>query len=217
MVSEVCLVDDEDGILEMVKDYLGDSYKVRIFNSPEDALTAIGSNYRPDLLVTDIKMPNMDGFDLLTSVRGKMPSLPVVMMSGYAEKHHILKAMDFDVYGFVEKPFRPQKLREIIQGGVAHSRRLRGLETLVEKLDVLAKAALDLNKIYASRFLTAEAKPSEVQVSLPADQAQSSRHETDLRLQSDLEFVINRMQTEITELIEANPQLANPSLQLPRT
>jgi len=214
MMSEICLVDDEAGIVEMMRDYLSESFSVRTFTSPEEALLALNGSYRPDLLVTDIKMPEMDGFEFLRHARMKIPGLPVVMMSGYAEKHHVLEAMDQEVFGFVEKPFRPQKLRDLIAQGMEQSRRIRGLETLVEKLNVLSKTSLELNRLYVSRCLAAETRVQQSGVSVLSDQAQVEKQRADGRHQNDLEFLINRMAREIGEILTANPDLALSSIQL---
>jgi CheY-like chemotaxis protein len=211
-MGEICLVDDEIGIVEMVRDYLSESFSVRSFTSPEEAIRAFDTNYRPDVLVTDIKMPRIDGFDLAQYARDRIPGLPVVMMSGYAEKHHILEAMDREVYGFLEKPFLPQRLKELILSGIHHARRLRGLETLVEKFNVLARTSLELNYIYINRFIAAESRAG-ASVSILSDQNQPYQTNSKQVQQGDLEFVANRMLQEINEILAANPDLSQQPIQ----
>jgi CheY-like chemotaxis protein len=63
--EEVCVVDDEAGIGDMCKDYLSDTYQVRVFTSPQMALKEFEGGYKPKLVVTDIKMPDIDGFTMV--------------------------------------------------------------------------------------------------------------------------------------------------------
>ena len=72
----------------------------------------------PDLVITDIKMPKMDGYALLDKLREAYPDLPVVAISGFASADDI-EEYDFD--GFIEKPMQVEEFRQIVEGALSES------------------------------------------------------------------------------------------------
>lgn len=156
MSYEVCIVDDEAGIGDLCRDYLSDSYSVKVFHSPEEALKAFESDYHADIVLTDIKMPGMDGFQMAKRIHNKAPTVPVVMMSGYAEKKHLIEAMDNDAVGFIEKPFSLKKMRATLDTAIRKSRHVQALETLNRKYEVLVGVYRELCVRYVERYAEAE-------------------------------------------------------------
>ncbi len=67
---------------------------------------------QPDLVIADIKMPEMDGFTFLTHLRAQYPDLPVLALSGYVESDEILR-YTFD--GFIAKPLKIDEVRKIVE------------------------------------------------------------------------------------------------------
>lgn len=68
-----------------------------------------------DLLVTDLRMPEMSGMELLTKVRRTMPSLPVVILTGYGDIPTAVRAVKAGAYDFIEKPFSKETLVSAIK------------------------------------------------------------------------------------------------------
>lgn len=64
------------------------------------------------LVITDIRMPNMDGFALLDNLRSQYPQLPVLAVSGYVDDDEV-QARDFD--GFIDKPISLAQLRDLVE------------------------------------------------------------------------------------------------------
>lgn len=71
---------------------------------------------RPDLVITDIRMPNMDGTALLRNIRRALPNLPIIALSGYVDPEDV-EEYDFD--GFVHKPFQLEELRSAVDTAAA--------------------------------------------------------------------------------------------------
>lgn len=113
--KKIWIVDDEKELAETYAEFLADDFTPAVFSSPEGALLAWRqSSTRPDLLISDMKMPGTDGLSFVKEVRGLGLTQPVLMISGYTEKSHILEAQNLDVSVFLEKPFEPEKLRQAI-------------------------------------------------------------------------------------------------------
>ena len=74
---------------------------------------------RPDLLISDVVMPTMDGPTMVRHVRERYPDLPVLFMSGYAEEQ-LRKSIDLDNVAFLPKPFSVQQLWEAARDALAN-------------------------------------------------------------------------------------------------
>ncbi|MCW3797361.1 ATP-binding protein [Sphingomonas sp. BN140010] len=102
----VLLVDDEDLVRESTASMLADlGYEVVEAGSAEQALRMVKDGLRPDLLVSDHLMPGLSGTDLAVRLRGRMPGLPVLIVSGYADVDGLAPA-----FPRLAKPFRQADL-----------------------------------------------------------------------------------------------------------
>src|SRR5437763_9248625 len=114
MASDILIVDDEADIRELVAGILQDEgYETRTARDSETALNAIG-NRRPNLLFLDIWLQGsrLDGLQLLDSVKGEHPDLPVVMISGHGNIETAVSAIKRGAYDFIEKPFKADRSEE---------------------------------------------------------------------------------------------------------
>ncbi len=119
----IFVVDDEADILEYAARFLlGENRKIRTFISPLEALSAIAlEEAEPDLIVTDIMMPEMTGIEFIEKIRETMAYVPVVIMTGHADKEVAMSALELGVVGIVEKPFEPASLQEVVNKALLSS------------------------------------------------------------------------------------------------
>lgn len=116
----VLVVEDDAAIRRLVEAALGRrSLRVLTAASGEEALTlAADPEIQIDLLLTDLVMPGMSGLELAEDLRRRMPDLPVLHMSGYAENPEALAASRAGASGsltqFIEKPFAADVLAETV-------------------------------------------------------------------------------------------------------
>lgn len=107
----VLLVDDDNGVREVTSIMLEDlGLKVLQAANGQEALDIIRANTPIDILLTDFAMPGMNGAELAQAVRDRLPALPVIFVTGYAE----LDAFDLDNAQVLQKPFRERELVERI-------------------------------------------------------------------------------------------------------
>lgn len=117
--KQIWIVDDEKDLADSYAEFLSDEYTPTVFSSPKEALTAWDKeSKKPDLVISDLKMPEIDGLSFIEKARDKGLNDPVLMISGFAEKDDVLKAQNLHVDGFLEKPFEPEKLRKAIQQAI---------------------------------------------------------------------------------------------------
>ena len=110
MLQCVLVVDDEPEFRRIVREVLS-GYAVTEAENGQQALNVLREE-KIDLVITDIRMPEMDGFGLLENVRGQFPSIPVLATSGYVDAQE-LQASGFD--GFIEKPVSLDELQKIVE------------------------------------------------------------------------------------------------------
>lgn len=89
-------------------------YQVESFSSPVFALKEFPS-FEPDLVITDIRMPDLSGFDVLNKVKELSPSTSVVMMTAYGTVESAVEAMKLGAYDYITKPFSSEHLLIIIK------------------------------------------------------------------------------------------------------
>jgi signal transduction histidine kinase len=116
MKMNILVVDDEVPIVESIRmglEYRG--YKVLgAFNAQQALDLLTNGDLRIDLVITDYMMPKMNGLELLIAIRRNHPTLPVMIMTGYAETHMTIEALNNHCDSFIEKPVSPNQLIEKI-------------------------------------------------------------------------------------------------------
>jgi DNA-binding NtrC family response regulator len=123
----IAIVDDEADMRESIAQWLQLSgFEPLRFDGAELALKTLAPDF-PGVVVTDIKMPGMDGMALLRKLQSVDPGLPVILMTGHGDVPMAVEAMRIGAFDFVEKPFEPDRLAELCQR--ASEARNRTLET----------------------------------------------------------------------------------------
>ena len=110
---KVAIVDDEADMRQSISQWLALSgFDTETYPSAEDALKAIGPEF-PGVVVSDIKMPGMDGMAFLKRLMGMDSGLPVILITGHGDVPMAVEAMRVGAYDFLEKPFNPDRMTEL--------------------------------------------------------------------------------------------------------
>ncbi|MCX7978085.1 MAG: response regulator [Bdellovibrionaceae bacterium] len=135
----VALVDDEEGITEILSDFLNETYEVVTFSRPQSFLEWLDDKSHPqlDILVSDFKMPGMNGLEMINFARSKGHDFGALMLSGFLDKDTILKAVSSGVTRIIEKPCTPTKVLFAIEDlalEVDINRVYRNLSGLIDRM-----------------------------------------------------------------------------------
>jgi DNA-binding response OmpR family regulator len=116
MKKKILVVDDEKSICLLLENFLSQDYDVVSFNDGLEGLEWLEENL-PDLIISDIQMTKMDGYEFLTSVRQKgfTKHTPVIMLSGKAESKERIKCYKLGAQDYLTKPFNPEELEELVK------------------------------------------------------------------------------------------------------
>ena len=113
--SKVAIIDDEADMRESVAQWLQLSgFEPVAFEAAEPALKVLGPDFA-GVVISDIRMPGMDGMALLRRLQSIDPGLPVILMTGHGDVPMAVEAMRIGAFDFVEKPFEPDRLAELCQ------------------------------------------------------------------------------------------------------
>ncbi|GAB4206515.1 MAG: hypothetical protein Fur006_63650 [Coleofasciculaceae cyanobacterium] len=142
--SRILIVDDEKNLrftMTMCLEPLG--YEIGTADNGEDALRQL-DNQEFDLILLDIRLPGMDGLDVLRRVVKQHPDIPIVMVSAHGTVESAVEAMKLGAVDFIQKPFTPQELRTIVQ-------QVLDREQLEETQAIDYNSSIQLAKRYVSR------------------------------------------------------------------
>ncbi len=123
--AKILVVDDEPSILRLLQEALSQwGYQVKCASSATEALDAVHNDLF-DAVVTDIRMPDMNGLDLLREIKRHDESIEVVMMTGYPTIASAVEALKEGAYDYLSKPLILDELRHLM-GRMTERRFLRG-------------------------------------------------------------------------------------------
>ncbi len=135
---KVYFVDDDRGMIHSSVQWLTLSgLKVQAFVDPKVLLKTIKPN-APCVVVSDIKMPDLDGMSLMQHLLSKDKNLPVILITGHGDIPLAVEAMKRGAFEFLTKPFSPEKLLEVIKS--AQISRMEHLESLKVEVNDSARA-----------------------------------------------------------------------------
>ena len=134
-METVLIVDDEKNYLVVLGAFLsGEGYETLTADSAQRALEIVETTDL-DLVLTDMKMPTMDGIELLKRIKQKVPDLPVVMMTAYGTVEKAVEAMQLGAFNFILKPFQNETLKQVIHKAVSTYGILKENRRLVQALE----------------------------------------------------------------------------------
>ncbi len=116
-MAKILLVDDAAFMRMMVKDTLSKNGYTDLHEAA-DGLQAVEkyNELKPDLVIMDITMPNMDGLEALKTIRAADPNANIVMCSAMGQESMVIEAIKSGAKDFVVKPFKPDRILKTVQG-----------------------------------------------------------------------------------------------------
>jgi len=132
--SRILIVDDDRGHCDIIANALTyEGYETEIANNGQDAVDKINNN-RPDMLLLDLKLPDMTGIKVLEKARKKNPPIPVVMLSGEADIQTAVEATKMGAFDFLEKPITSDRILLTLRNALDRSRLEREKAQLLENV-----------------------------------------------------------------------------------
>jgi len=151
-MTTILIVDDDKELTELLDEFLSEhKYKILIYHNPIEAIKALEKKV-PDLILLDIMMPEMDGFQVLRKIRETL-DLPVIMLTAKGAVSDKVVGLELGADDYLAKPFEPRELLARIQSIL---RRVYSQNALV---DILIFDSLEINKLKEEVVLDGVAVP----------------------------------------------------------
>mgnify|MGYP001368257960 CR=1 FL=1 len=112
MKSNLWIVDDEESIRTICSSALEDLFNIETFKDASEALEALNSS-KPDLIITDIRMPGLSGLELLQKVSNQHPGLPTIVITAHSDIDNALSAYKGGAFEYLPKPFDVDSIRRL--------------------------------------------------------------------------------------------------------
>ena len=145
-MTTILIIDDDKELTELLDEFLSEhKYKTLIYHNPLAAIKMLDKK-TPDLVLLDIMMPEMDGFQVLRKIRETL-DLPIIMLTAKGEVSDRVVGLELGADDYLAKPFEPRELLARIQSLL---RRINSQNSLV---DILIFESLEVNKLKEEVFL----------------------------------------------------------------
>jgi Response regulator containing a CheY-like receiver domain and an HTH DNA-binding domain len=136
----ILVIDDDLQFLKSVADAIQSYWDVSFACSGEEALDLIGTDYMPDIILLDIDMPGMNGFEVLPKLRDLVHNVPILFLSGLTSDNYEDYGLSLGAWDYIKKPFSKTVLLRRLSVHLEMSRRLREASSLDEvKLNSLVE------------------------------------------------------------------------------
>jgi two-component sensor histidine kinase len=157
---KLLIIDDQPQVTNSLKEAIEPGgHECVIYNHPIKAITHFQKEYY-DVVLTDLKMPEMDGIQVLKMIQKERPGTPVIILTGYADTQNAIEAVNSGAYAFFQKPVHIQELLEILkkielklQENLLREIRLNQLQAEKEKMSVELKQRINQNLQLISSLL----------------------------------------------------------------
>lgn len=153
----IVVMEDDAGTRMLVGSVLRkDGYQVLLAENGAQGL-AMTEQSKPDLVISDVQMPEMNGFDMLAALRGKpaISATPVILLTSLQERAHMRQGMNTGADDYITKPFHPAELREAVAAQLNKREMNRAMQNLAVDAAVqsaLAEQKHQLAKLYEKRL-----------------------------------------------------------------
>jgi len=119
--ATLLVVEDEDQIRQLIRSMLAPLANIKILEASTGAEgLRIGTSVTPglDVLITDMLLPELSGYDLAAALREKFPRMKIIMMTGYVEGEIVMRGMEELGATFLDKPFKATELRRMVSDAI---------------------------------------------------------------------------------------------------
>lgn len=142
-MSKILLVEDDVAFCKMLESFLTrKDYFVSTAFSAEEAKSKVKSD-QFDLIITDLRLPNYDGIELMAEFKKDFPNIPVILMTGYSDVNTAVKAIKNGASDYISKPFNPEEVLLVVSNAL----QTEGIEAVKEKQLPKPKKPVSKNEI----------------------------------------------------------------------
>lgn len=113
MKKKILIADDNDNIRMLLTEFLKSDYELVVFDDGSGILNWLKTGNIPDMIISDVKMPIIDGWDLVNNLKLSLfyKNIPIIVLSGIEKSQERIKFLEAGADEYMMKPFSPQELK----------------------------------------------------------------------------------------------------------
>jgi len=146
--ARICVVDDDSAVRDALKTILEDSgYEVAALGSSEEFLDSLNGGQEPACILSDVRMPEMSGLELLKTLSTRRMKSPIILITGFADVPMAVEAMKAGAADFIEKPFTADRIKSAVVAALDRSASGDGPEAadrVHQRLSALTERELEI-------------------------------------------------------------------------
>ncbi len=151
--ASVWIIDDETEVASSLNQALQSKYDVQTFKNPAEVISLFRDGTRaPHAMISDIRMPKINGIEFMQQLRELRIDCPVILASGYAEKKEATAAINLGAFGLIEKPFLIAELQKMLDRAILKDLRDRQILEKLMKQTQQIEALQNLSDLYFDRL-----------------------------------------------------------------
>lgn len=160
--TRIALIDDDAAVLDALRLYLErNEIGVSSFSTADGFLISLGESTDVDCIVADVRMPGLNGIDLVREMRSRAVSPPIILITAHGDVDMAVAAIKLGAFDFIEKPFDERRLLDSIRAAVSQSSSVHqvaplDLATLKERVASLTDRQRQVMELAASGFSNKE-------------------------------------------------------------
>ena len=132
--QKVWIVDDDKSIRWVLEKALQKTdVEIQSFSNPEDVLKRI-RHEEPDVIISDIRMPGMDGITLLEKIKQQSPDIPVIIMTAYSDLERAVSAFQGGAFEYLPKPFDVDEVVSLVKRAISHKQK-NSVAAVIDAID----------------------------------------------------------------------------------
>ena len=123
-MKKVLVVEDDSPLCWLLETIMRNTYEVTVVNNGLDAWSLLSERSIPDVIISDLAMPGLDGIELLENLSesGLFRNIPVIILSGDEDPAKRKRCLDLGAFSYVIKPFEPRLLLEEVSSAIMSSK-----------------------------------------------------------------------------------------------
>ena len=129
----ILIVDDEYGPRESLRLILTPAYEVIVAGDGEEALAQFESE-APDMIISDIRMPRLNGIELMKEIKRRAPDTPFVLLTGFGTLESAQEAVRTGAFDYISKPYDVTEIRDVVAKAFQESRKRQNMEEALQRL-----------------------------------------------------------------------------------
>ena len=137
--QKVWIVDDDKSIRWVLEKALQKTdVEIQSFSNPDDVLKKL-QHEEPDVIISDIRMPGMDGISLLGQIKQLAPNIPVIIMTAYSDLDRAVSAFQGGAFEYLSKPFDVDEVVSLVKRAFTHKQKNTTTQEVDEPLKSIAR------------------------------------------------------------------------------